>query len=253
VKDALGDVQTVVVLGGTSELALATVRALAARRLRTVVLAARSPEACGTARAELEALGLAVHTVAFDGAAVDTHETVLDECWAAAGGDVDVVLLAFGVLGSQAEFDADPAAAGAAATVNFTGAVTSGLGVASRLRAQGHGTLVVFSSVAGVRARKANFVYGATKAGVDAFAQGLGDSLHGSGARVLVVRPGFVRTKMTEGLPDAPFATTAEAVGADVAAGIRSGAAVVWSPAVLRYVFGTLRLAPRAVWRRLPG
>ena len=252
-KDALGDVQTVVVLGGTSELALATVEALAVRRLRTVVLAARHPEACKEAAAELERLDVTVHTVAFDGAAVDTHESVIDECWRLAGGDVDVVLLAFGVLGNQADYEADTEAAAAAATVNFTGALSSGLAAGNRLRAQGHGVLVVFSSVAGVRARKANFVYGATKAGIDAFAQGFGDALHGSGARVLVVRPGFVRTKMTAGLPDPPFATTASAVGADVANGIRRGAQVVWSPPLLRYVFGGLRFAPRAVWRRLPG
>jgi decaprenylphospho-beta-D-erythro-pentofuranosid-2-ulose 2-reductase len=253
VKDALGDVQSVVVLGGTSELALATVRALAARRLTTVVLAARNAEACEQAAGELRELGLQVRTTRFDGAATETHPGVLDECWALAGGDVDVVLLAFGVLGNQAEFDAEPAKAAAAASVNFTGAVSAGLEVANRLRQQGHGTLVVFSSVAGVRVRKANFVYGATKAGIDGFAQGLGDALHGSGVRVLVVRPGFVRTKMTDGLPDAPFATTATAVGADVAAAIRSGAAVVWSPRVLRFVFGGLKLAPRALWRRLPG
>jgi decaprenylphospho-beta-D-erythro-pentofuranosid-2-ulose 2-reductase len=253
VKDALGDVQTVVVLGGTSELALATVQALAVRRVRTVVLAARAPESCAAASADLERQGVQVRTVAFDGAAVDTHEAVLDECWRLAGGDVDVVLLAFGVLGSQADFDADPTKAAEAATVNFTGPVSVGLRVGNRLRAQGHGTLVVFSSVAGVRPRKANFVYGATKAGLDAFARGLGDALHGSGAQVMVVRPGFVRTKMTAGMPDAPFATTASAVGAEVAEGIRRGAAVVWSPPVLRYVFTGLRHVPRAVWRRLPG
>ena len=83
--------------------------------------------------------------------------------------------------------------------VNFTGAVSASLAVAAQLRRQGHGRLVVLSSVAGERVRKANFVYGSSKAGLDGFAQGLGDSLVGTGARVLVVRPGFVHSAMTAG------------------------------------------------------
>jgi decaprenylphospho-beta-D-erythro-pentofuranosid-2-ulose 2-reductase len=169
----------------------------------------------------------------------------------AAHPDLDVVLLAFGVLGDQAEFDRDPGAAAAAATTNYVGAVSSGLAVAGHLRRQGHGTLVVFSSVAGERVRPENFVYGSTKAGLDAFAQGLGDSLVGTGASVLVVRPGFVRTTMTNHLDDGPMATTADAVAADVVAGLRSGAHTVWSPAKLRYVFTVLRHLPRPVWRRV--
>ena len=131
------------------------------------------------------------------------------------------------------------------------GAVSSGLAVADHLRRQGHGTLVVLSSVAGERVRPENFVYGSTKAGLDAFAQGLGDSLVGTGASVLVVRPGFVRTAMTTHLDDGPMATTPEAVAADIVSGLRSGAHTVWSPAKLRYVFAVLRHLPRPVWRRV--
>jgi decaprenylphospho-beta-D-erythro-pentofuranosid-2-ulose 2-reductase len=125
--------------------------------------------------------------------------------------------------------------------------------VADRLRRQGHGVLVVLSSVAGERVRAANFVYGATKAGLDAFAQGLGDSLAGSGARVLVVRPGFVRTKMTTGLAEAPFTTGPDAVADATIAGLRRGAHTVWSPPALRWVFMVLRHVPRPLWRRMPG
>jgi decaprenylphospho-beta-D-erythro-pentofuranosid-2-ulose 2-reductase len=101
--------------------------------------------------------------------------------------------------------------------------------------------------------RAANFVYGATKAGLDGFAQGLGDALAPSGARVLVVRPGFVHTRMTAGMRPAPFATTPDAVARDVVAGLRAGRSVVWSPGILRWVFVVLRHLPRAVFRRLPG
>ena len=104
---------------------------------------------------------------------------------------------------------ADPDQAVELAQVNYIATVSLGLRVATALRRQGHGSLVFLSSVAAERGRAANFVYGSSKAGVDTFAQGLGDSLHGTGVHVLVVRPGFVRTRMTAGLPEAPFATTA--------------------------------------------
>ena len=134
----------------------------------------------------------------------------------------------------------------AVARTNYVGVVASGLVAARCLRRQGHGTLVVLSSVAGERVRRANFVYGSTKAGVDGFAQGLGDALAGSGAHVLVVRPGWVATKMTAGRPPAPLATTPEAVADAVVAAIATGKDVVWIPSALRWVFAVLRHLPRS-------
>jgi decaprenylphospho-beta-D-erythro-pentofuranosid-2-ulose 2-reductase len=248
-RDSTGGVQSVLVLGGASDIARATVHLLVGDRCRRVVLAGRPSERLDAAAADLAATGADVEVVPFDAAAPDTHEKAIGAVFD--GGDVDVVLLAFGVLGDQDAFDRDPGAAVEAAGVNYTGAVSAGLVVADRLRAQGHGTLVALSSVAGVRGRSDNYVYGSTKAGLDAFAQGLGDALHGSGARVMVVRPGFVATRMTEGMDPAPFSTTPEAVAADIVAGLRKGRETVWSPAVLQAVFGVLRLLPRPVWRRL--
>ncbi len=250
-RDATGSVQSVLVLGGSSDIALATVRRLVADRCRTVVLAGRDPVALGPAAEELRAAGATtVDVVAFDAAATATHEQVLGEVFATHP-DLDVVLLAFGVLGDQDELDGDPDAAARVATVNFTGAVTAGLVVADRLRAQGHGTLAIITSVAGERVRADNVVYGATKAGLDGFAEGLDHRLEGSGASVMIVRPGFVRTKMTAHMDDGPMATTADAVADDVVAGLKRGAHVVWSPAKLRPVFGVLKLLPRPIWRKV--
>lgn len=251
-KDSFGDVQRVLVLGGTSEIGQAVVRKLVARRTRHVVLACRRPADVDAFAAELRAGGTAVDAVAFDAADVAAHAAVVDD---AAGrlGEIDLVLVAFGVLGSQAAFDADPAAAAAAFHTNATAAVSVGLVAADRLRRQGHGTIVVLSSVAGERARKANFVYGASKAGLDAFAQGLADALVGTGVHVMVVRPGFVHTRMTAGLPAAPFATTPDAVADAVVAGLARGATTVWAPGVLRWVFTVMRHLPRPLWRRVPG
>ena len=249
-RDALGAVQSVLVLGGGSDIARATVRRLSEDgRCRTVVLAGRDPGRLGPVATEVRDHGVeTVDVVAFDAAAPETHQAILDDIWLHHP-DIDVVLLAFGVLGDQATFDDDPAGAAAAATTNYAGAVSAGLAVAAHLRAQAHGTLVVFSSVAGERVRADNFVYGSTKAGLDAFAQGLGDSLAGTGAGVMVVRPGFVRTAMTEGMDDKPFATTADAVANDVVAGLRRGAHTVWSPPQLRWVFSVMRHLPRPLWR----
>jgi decaprenylphospho-beta-D-erythro-pentofuranosid-2-ulose 2-reductase len=249
-NDALGDPQSVLVLGATSDIAQSIVRALVARRTRRVTLAARNPDALADFVTELTDKGVAVDLASFDADAVETHAAFIDTAFA---NDVDVVVMAFAVLGDQATFDADPSAAAAAVHTNMTGSVSVGLHVAQQLRRQGHGTLVVLSSVAGERVRKANFVYGATKAGLDAFAQGLNDSLVGSGARVLVVRPGFVHSKMTTGMKPPPFSTGPEAVAEATLRGLRTHAHTVWSPPQLRYVFGVMRHLPRPVWRRMPG
>jgi decaprenylphospho-beta-D-erythro-pentofuranosid-2-ulose 2-reductase len=252
VKDALGAVQSVLVLGATSDLGQAITRALVRQRCRTVVLGARRPGALAPFVAELRALGATtVELVQFDADRPDDHAAVIGGAFDRHR-DLDVVVLAFGVLGDQAAFDADPMLAVAAARTNYVGAVSAALVVADRMRRQGHGTLVVLSSVAAERMRRANFVYGSTKAGLDGFAQGLGDALAGSGAHVLVVRPGFVPTRMTAGRPPAPLATTPEAVAAATVAGIAAGKDVVWVPPVLRYVFALFRHLPRRLWRKLP-
>lgn len=247
-KDALGAVQSVLVLGGGSDIAIATVKELAKGRCRRVVLAGRRPDELGPQVAEIEAAGVTdVSTVHFDALDPSTHEKSLGEVFAE--GDVDVVLVAFGVLGNQDEFDDDPTSAAELIAVNTGGAI-SAIGTAAKLmRHQGHGNIVVLSSVAGERVRKDNAVYGASKAGLDGYTLGMADRLAGSGVHVMVVRPGFVHSKMTAGMQEAPFATTPEAVATDIAAGIAANRTIVWSPGKLRYVFSVLRHLPRPIWR----
>ncbi|GGX38818.1 decaprenylphospho-beta-D-erythro-pentofuranosid-2-ulose 2-reductase [Streptomyces fructofermentans] len=249
-KDAFGTPQSLLVLGGTSEIGLATARRLITRRTRTVWLAGRPSPALESAAAGLRELGADVRTVAFDALDTDAHEASLGKVFAE--GDIDMVLLAFGVLGDQSRDENEPGAAALIAQTNYTGAVSSGLVCARALQTQGHGSLVVLSSVAGERARRANFIYGSSKAGLDAFAQGLGDALHGTGVHVMVVRPGFVRSRMTAGLPEAPLATTPEAVALAIETGLRRRSETVWVPGALRVVMSALRHVPRAVFRRLP-
>jgi decaprenylphospho-beta-D-erythro-pentofuranosid-2-ulose 2-reductase len=248
--NGVGRARSAAVFGGNSEIAIATVEALAANGLERVVLAVRDPAHAPGGRA-LRARGVQVATVAFDADDTASHELALGAAIAALDGvDLDVAIVAFGVLGDE-RAKRDAHAAVALARTNFVGAVSVLTVVGERMREQGHGAIVVLSSVAGERARQANYPYGATKAGLDAFAQGLGDALAPAGVHVMVVRPGFVRTKMTAGRPPQPLATDAASVARDIVAGLERRADVVWSPRVLRYAFFVMRHLPRGVWRRL--
>lgn len=255
-NDAFGHPQSVLVLGGGSDLAKATVEALVAQRCRKVILAGRRPEVLDATAREIRrsstAPDLVVETASFDALERESHDKVVADLFQRSGG-VDCVIVAFAILGDRPSDQPDPDAAARVIEVNFAGAASAMLAVAVQFRSQGHGTLVVFSSVAGVRVRAANFVYGSSKAGLDGFAQGLADSLFGTAIHVLIVRPGFVATKMTAGMRKPPFTTTPEAVASAIVRGLEAGAPVVWVPPALRYVMAIVRLIPRSVFRRLPG
>ncbi len=252
-NDALGGVQTALVLGGTSELALASLAALDLRPGARVVLAGRNEPAMAKISIPTSGGGTAaVTTLAWDAREASTGPQVIASA-AETLGDIDLVLVAAGILGDQARAESDVDHAIDILSVNLVGLAAAVLPAAERLRTQGHGTIIVFSSVAGLRGRRANYVYGASKAGLDALAEGIQASLAGSGAHLLVVRPGFVHTKMTSHMEAAPFATTPDAVGAAVADAVRKGRDAVHVPRLLGPVFAGFRLLPRPVFRRLPG
>lgn len=250
--DALGSVQSVLILGGGSDIALATARAMVASRCRTVVLAGRDPEAFSGAAKELQAAGATtVESVAFDALDTASHPAFVRSVFEEFG-DIDLVLVAFGVLGDQDRAETDPIETLRIMNTNFVGAISVLVPVTNALKRQGHGTIVVLSSVAGERARKSNFVYGASKAGLDAYCQGLGDSLVGTGVRMLIVRPGFVHSKMTDGLAAAPLATDPQHVAESIVTALGRGTEIVWAPGKLRIVMSILRHVPRVIFRRLP-
>ena len=248
-KDALGRPQTVLIFGATSDIAKAIAGELVANGTRRLVLTARDQAGLG-ALAEHLGAGIEIETLAFDARDVAGHPAVVDKAFS--GGDIDAVVLCWGVLGDQSQDEHDPLAAAEVMTVNATAAVSVGLACGEALAHQGHGTLVAFSSVAAERARRSNFIYGASKAGMDSFFQGLRDALEPAGVGVVVMRPGFVHTRMTEGLPPAPLATDASTVARATVKAIAAGSGTVWVPGVLRYVMTVLRHLPRPVFRRLP-
>jgi decaprenylphospho-beta-D-erythro-pentofuranosid-2-ulose 2-reductase len=135
--------------------------------------------------------------------------------------------------------------------VNFTSHVTTVLAAVAKMRVQGHGTIVVLSSIAAIRPRKANYVYGSAKAGLDAFARGLADALHGTGLRLLLVRPGFVIGRMTAGLSAAPMSSTPAQVGQAVAAALEGKATEIWVPRGLAVLATVLKFVPRRMWRQM--
>jgi len=254
VLDAFGRPQSALVLGGTSDIATALVRSLVGERCRTVVLAGRDEERLRAAASRLGVTGAtSVATVTFDAGRPEEADAVVARCLAAARGEVDLVVMAVGRLDAQRHDGIDPSDVAAVATVNFAWPAAALASLAGRLRDQGHGRIVVLSSVAGVRVRPANFPYGASKRGLDAFSLALADELAGSGVSVHVVRPGFVHSKMTSGRRPAPFAVTPAEVAEAVRRGLERDERVVWVPGFLRWVFVAMRLLPPAVWRRLPG
>jgi decaprenylphospho-beta-D-erythro-pentofuranosid-2-ulose 2-reductase len=248
--DALGTPQSLLLLGGTSDIALALARQYLRRGPLRVVLAARPSSARDEAASMLSGLGATVEVVDFDARDVDGHRQVVDA--AGAAGDIDLALIAFGVLGDEERAWQEHEAAVELAQVNYLGAVSVGVLLGERMRRQGHGAIVALSSVAGERVRRSNFVYGSTKAGMDGFFLGLGEALAPYGVRVLVVRPGFVRTKMTTGRDAVPLSVTADEVAGAIADGVARRRELVWVPSALRPVMSGLRHVPRPLFRRLP-
>lgn len=227
-------------------------RRLVDRGARTVVLAARRSTELDEEEAALREEGATeVDRVEFDADDLARHAEVLDDI-AARHERIDTVIVSFGILGDQARAEKEAEHAVAVVHTDYVAHVSVLTHLANLLREQGHGALVVFSSVAGVRVRRANYVYGSAKAGLDGFASGLGDALAGSGVRLTLIRPGFVIGKMTEGMSPAPFSSTPDQVADATVRALRRGREVVWVPGILRAVFAVMRLVPRRIWRKMP-
>jgi decaprenylphospho-beta-D-erythro-pentofuranosid-2-ulose 2-reductase len=248
--DSLGVPQSVLLLGGTSDIALSTAERWIGLGTARVVLAARPSARRDLSVARLESAGAKVVALDFEARRPTTHSAVIEQ--ARSDGDIDVAVVAFGVLGDAEAAWQSVDRAIELAEVNYVGAVSCGVALAAAMREQGHGVIVALSSVAGERVRRSNFVYGSTKAGMDGFYLGLGEALRSDGVRVVVVRPGFVRSKMTSGMDKAPMSVTPEQVAEAVVDAVAKGRDLVWVPGPLRAVMSGLRHVPRPVFRHLP-
>jgi len=252
VINAVGNPQTILLLGGTSEIGLAICERYLRNAPAHIVLAAL-PDDPGRADAvaQMEAAGAkSVRLVDFDAVATDSHPAVIDECFSA--GDVDVAIVAFGLLGDAEELWQDQRKAVQIAEINYTAAVSVGVLVGQKMREQGFGQIIAMSSAAGERVRRSNFVYGSTKAGLDGFYLGLGEALREFGVHVLVIRPGQVRTRMSAHVKGAPLTVDKEYVADLAVTASAKGKDLVWAPGAFRYVMMVLRHIPRSIFRKLP-
>ncbi len=240
-----------VVLGATQGMGQSLARLLAmrgddifllGRDVATLTLTAKDLEA----RAGRPVAGTAVCDLsnpATFGAALDRAGTAL--------GRIECVIVTAGQFATQDVLENDPAKAAMLLNVNFTNTILFCEEARRRLLASGGGTLCVFSSVAGDRGRKPVIIYGASKAGLSFYLEGLDHKFHRDGLRVVCVKPGFVKTGMTAGLKAPPFAGEPDAVAKQVARAIDSGKAVVYAPGIWRWVMLVIRCLPRFVMRRI--
>jgi len=250
--NAFGQPQNVIVLGGSSDIARAITKKLCAARAHTVILAGRNQALLDDAAREALDYGASkTDTVLFDAADVTSAADAVAQAFDKAGDHVDLVIVAVGQLGVQQRDQSDVQAVTRMMTVNFTWPVAALTEVRNRLVAQGSGRILVISSVGAVRVRASAYLYGGAKAGLDRLCDAMADSLLGTGVSLQIVRPGVVRSKMTEGLPDAPFTTGVNEVAENVLKGLASGDRIIWSPPQLKYIFAVLRHLPAPLWRKV--
>ncbi|HME49015.1 decaprenylphospho-beta-D-erythro-pentofuranosid-2-ulose 2-reductase [Mycobacterium sp.] len=254
--DAVGNPQTILLLGGTSEIGLAICeRYLADAPARIVLACLPDDPGRDDAVAQMKAAGArSVELVDFDAVETDTHPKVIEEAFIDGDGprDIDVAIVAFGLLGDAEELWQNQRKAVQIAEINYTAAVSVGVLLGERMRAQGFGQIIAMSTVAGERVRRSNFVYGSTKAGLDGFYLGLGEALREHGVKVLVIRPGQVRTRMSAHIKEAPLTVDKEYVAELAVNSAAKGKELVWAPPAFRYVMMVLRHVPRPLFRKLP-
>lgn len=239
-----------VILGATKGMGQALARKMAARGDRLFLLG-RNADALNECGRDLvvrggEFLGHAP----CDLEKSETFGPALEKAWYALG-TVDTVVVTAGLFATQEELEADASLAERLTRVNFTNTVVFCEEARRRLLSAGGGTLCVFSSVAGERGRKPVVIYGASKAGLSSYLEGLDHKFRSEGLRVVTVKPGFVKTSMTEGLSPPPFAGEPDQVADIVLGAIDRGDPVVYAPGAWKLVMAVIRRLPRAVMRRV--
>lgn len=250
--NAVGTPQKILLLGGSSEIGVAICAEYLSRGPLKIVLAGLpdDPER-DVAVAQVRAAGASeVEWIDFNALDFESHHGTIDAAWA--GGDVDIAIVAFGIMGEQEEVWQEQKQAVLEAQINYTAAVSVGVLLGQRMKAQRYGQIIAMSSAAGMRVRRSNFVYGSTKAGLDGFYLNLGEALAPFGPRVLVIRPGMVRTRMSAGMKEAPLTVDRGEVAKLAVTAVTRKKPVVWAPPAFELVMLVLRHIPRPIFRKLP-
>ena len=243
----------VVLLGGTKGIGRALARAMVGKGIEVFLVGRDETDVARSAR-DLEVRANrpanSIGSAVCDLAKPDTFAPGLDAAERVLGG-LDVVVVTAGLFATQDKLEADLAFTGRMLDANFTGTLLFCEEARKRLLARGGGTLCVFSSVAGERVRKPVILYGAAKAGLSHYLEGLDHKFHAQGLKVITVKPGFVKTAMTAGLPVPPFAGTPEGVAKSVLAALERGRPVVYVPRIWGLIMLVIRLLPRFVMRKI--
>lgn len=241
--------QKIVIVGATSAIAQATARALASND-SAFFLAARDVQKMQAVTDDLRTRGATVHSSEFEADDAAQYEALMETADTTLGG-YDSVLIAHGVLPDQTECETDTAAFDRAFAVNATSVIQLATLAAQHFEARGSGTLAVISSVAGDRGRQSNYAYGAAKAAVSAFLQGLRQRLHKQGIHVVTIKPGPVRTPMTAHMITGTLTAEPETVARAIVRGMERGSAVVYTPWFWRPIMAIIRAIPEWLFRRL--
>lgn len=240
----------VLVLGATSAIARGCAAAFAARG-HALYLAGRNGEELKRLAADLQIrYGVRVETGRFDALAVKAHGKFIDQVIAVMG-ELTGVVSALGDLGDPDHDASDPLAVVHAIDVNFTGVASLLTHCSNYLEQQGRGFIIGITSVAGDRGRQSNYPYGAAKGGLSLFLQGLRNRLYASGVRVVTIKPGFVDTAMTYGMPGLFLVADPQAVGRRIARAVEGRADVIYVPWFWRYILLIIRAIPEALFKRL--
>lgn len=235
---------SVLLLGARSDIGGEVARRVC--RGREVVLAARGSAGLDVVEKQLRDAGATqVRAVDFEATDLDSHRRIVR-----GAGEVTTAIVAFGILGDQDLAERDERETARIATVDYLAQVSMLTVLAD---AMPRGEIYAFSSIAGWRARRANYVYGSTKAGLDAFCQGLMDRLYGTELKLILARPGFVIGAMTKGMKPAVMSVTPDVVAQAVVGAAEKGkCTTVWIPRRLAVLAAVMRLVPRPIWRHMP-
>lgn len=242
--------QTIAIFGANSEIG-SEIALLFAPGNRLILAGRRLEDLKAQSIRLREAGAVDVRYFFFDATSTHTHGDLIDEI--EAEGKIDTALAMFGVLGDQEKAEQSGEEVYKILHTDFTAQAVLLTELTHRMKQRGRGTVVAFSSIAGARVRRPNYVYGSAKAGLDGFCQGMQDALVGTGVRLLLVRPGFVIGRMTEGMDPAPLSTDPQTVARATVDAVNSESARdVWVPGTLHALAAVMHVVPRWLWRRAP-
>jgi len=244
--------KNILIVGATSGIAMSCARVWASQGAR-LFLVARNADRLQQVADDLQARGAALaatHTLDID--ELGQHAAMLEGCRRTFDGAPDIVLIAPGTLPDQAHCQADPAVAVREFTTNATSVIALLTAVANMLEAARSGTIGVIGSVAGDRGRPSNYLYGSAKAALATFCEGLRARLYKADVHLVTIKPGFVATAMTAGLPlPGPLVASPEKVAKDITRAIEKKKNVLYTPCFWSLIMLIIRSIPQFVFKRL--